>query len=651
MKSIHTLLDEAEEAWRGEIKQDFPLWGTTPVVRNTEQTGRDWTFSTDLRTIFAHIGNDDALKQKFASIITKYWSGDPQELASETLHYLLYHELYHPIEAPFSIAGDDNDNKKIHQAIRRGLLQAQPKLSPLEQVLKVHASQNGVKDFILDNRFALDNQERKYVREDIIPTWDVLELQSSPSKTNFYTVTRLLYGLLYGPESTHEFFEEKAGKDGIKVAEQSLSELLGKSVKFSKKKKSLVERVKSLLTKSQPADDLKPYVPQIREVFSGEDRYKGIERFMKVLAPYVEKGMPQGRSDMQGAADVSPQSIVQDLLDDMTPEEQLQFAQELGQLNESALQQAANQIKPKNQPSALTNSNAVEEMKHLDLLATHGFYKRNHPTVKIIGGKKIGESVIVGKREHWDLERSTVLNQNQLGKLNLRRIDVMQQRTRLPWLIDLGNGTYRLNEYDLRQRDIKDIVYREANLDVPDIIEFYLDSSGSMDTEGFQVNDGGKWDMLSYVLYGCVDGLYQAAKQVKKHSNIRIHNVGNTQVSSKLIPLEQFWEGDVPALKVLFKPENGYNKEDFNITPHNDSKRRTYILVTDGELVISGRTERESKKMKELARYGNNTVALFEIGGTYSLGNAVKSDPNIRYYQVHDKEKMLKAGLEVLLTK
>ena len=649
MKSMHILLDEAEQAWRGEVKQDFPLWGTTPVIRNKEPNGRDWTFSTDLRTIFAHIGNDEELRKKFSSTIAKYWSGNPEELARETLHYLLYHELYHPIEAPFSVEGENNDNKRIHQAIRRGLLQAEPKLSPLEQVLRVHASQNDVKDFILDNRFALDNQEKEYVRKDIIPTWDVLELQNSSPKTNFYTVTRFLYGLLYGPESTHEFFEDKAGKDGVKIAGQTLSELLGKTIQIPKKKKSLVEKAKSLFGAEEQEYDLKQYVPQIREVFVGEDRYKGIERIMKVLGPYVEKGMPQGRP-MQGAG-VSPQNILQDLLDDMTPEEQLQFAQELSQLNESALEQAANQIKPKNQPSALTNSGAVEKMKNLDLLATHGFYKRNHPKVKIIGGKRVGESVVVGKRENWNLERSTVLTRDQLSKLNLRKIDLMQQRTRLPWLIDLRNGTYRLNEYELKQRDIKDIVYREAHLDVPDIAEFYLDSSGSMDTEGFQVNDGGKWDMLSYVLYGCVDGLYQAGKQVRKQSSIRIHNVGNNQVSSKLIPLEQFWEGDVPTLKVLFKPENGYNKEDLNIMPYSDGKKRVYVVVTDGELVITGRTERESKKMKELARYANNTVALFEIGGTYSLGQAVKSDSNIRYYQVHDKEKMLEKGLEVLLTK
>ncbi len=107
----------------------------------------------------------------------------------------------------------------------------------------------------------------------------------------------------------------------------------------------------------------------------------------------------------------------------------------------------------------------------------------------------------------------------------------------------------------------------------------------------------------------------------------------------------------VPNLRTLFKPENGYNKEDLNLTHYRDGQQRAYVVVTDGELVINGRTTREEKKMKEIASDSNNSVVLFEIGGTYDLGRAVKSDPNIAYHPVHDKNKMLSAGLEVLLSK
>ena len=126
------------------------------------------------------------------------------------------------MEAPKS----EEDNTKIHQAIRRGIIKAEPNLSALEQMLKVNASQNAVKDFILDNRFAVDNTEGKYVRDDIIPVWDVIELHDKPSKTDFYTITRYMYGKLYGPAKAHGFFADKTGKKGVTVAEEAMKALL-----------------------------------------------------------------------------------------------------------------------------------------------------------------------------------------------------------------------------------------------------------------------------------------------------------------------------------------------------------------------------------------------------------------------------------------
>lgn len=632
MNSLHLLLNEAERDWRKNVKRDFPLRSDTPVIKRNKTNGNDWEFSTDLKKIFATISNDEELQRKFKTVVTKHWKGEPEELAKDTLHYLLFHELYHPIEAPFSTSGKNNDSKGIHQAIRRGLLQAEPKLSPLEQMVKVQASQNGVKDFILDNRFALDNIEKEYVQEDIIPVWDLLELQDSAPKTNFYTITRLIYGMLYGPKSTHNFFEEKSGEKGLSLAEQSLSAIINSEVTLPSKNKPSTET-----TQQEINDKLLNYVGAIRDVFSGKDRYRGIERMMGVLGPYVEKGMPQERPNERGEnSGSSPQSILQDLLNDMDPEEQQEFIQSLAQEDETSLEQ-----------SALNN----EEMRNLDVLATHEFYKRNHPQVKIIGGEKIGEKVVIGKQEYWDLKKSTVLNEGQLGSINLGRINMLQRKTRLPWLMDLKNGTFRLNEYVKKQRDIKDINYIDAHLEVPDTVEFYLDSSGSMFNGEFLPGDGSRWDMLSHVLYGFADALNQGGKQINKQSEIRIHNFAMEQLSGKTIPVEQFWKGDSPTLGLLFKPENGYQYENLDITDYKDGQKRTYVIVTDGQLMLPGRTQQESRKMKNLAQNPNNQVLLFEIGGTYDLGKAVRNNPNIVYHQVHDKDKMLQAGLEVLLSK
>jgi len=330
----------------------------------------------------------------------------------------------------------------------------------------------------------------------------------------------------------------------------------------------------------------------------------------------------------------------------MSPEEQAQFIEGLidGMDGKDFSEGKPDSVKD------IEKSN--DELNNLDVFAIHEYYKRNHPEVKIIGGKKIGQSIVVGKRQYLDITKSTILTEDELTRLNLNYISNFQKKTGRPMLIKLNNGMYRLNEYKLKQRDLKDIVYEDSVIDVPDVVEFYLDSSGSMYNEGkFGFNDGSRWDMLSNVLYGFIDALHQASKYVNKSCKIHIHNFADHQVSSPLISIDEFLKGDLKTLETLFKPENGYSVEDINISDLNDGKKRVYVVVTDGNLLISGRTERESKKMKELAKKPNNEVILFEIGGSYSLGEAVKTDPNIHYHPVYDKNKMLQEGLEVLLSK
>jgi len=647
MKSMNVLLDEAEKEWREEMSQNHPLHSRIKIVKNGKENGvgRDWSFSTDLEQIFATINNDGSLKNKFEKIIPQFWTGEPEDLARETIHYLLFHEFYHPYEAPFS----REDSKKIHQSIRRGVLKAQPDLSASEQYAKVLCSQNAVKDFILDNRFFLDNQRENYVRQDIIPTWDVLELMSSDTKTNFYTITRFLYGVLYGPESTHSFFESKMRKDGVGLGEKALGSLIKSSVGLPKQKEAGL--LKSLLGKAEKgkkvsAEEFQEYTEKIREVFGGEDRYAGIERFMEVLGPYVEKEMPQGRPDQGEGSGGSPQNILQDLLDDMSEEEQQSFIQELSQeINDGKLDDLCEDVKEDH----ITEWNATsEELNNLDLFVVHEFYKRNHPKITITGNKKVGQSVVVGKKPYWDLVKSTIITDTDLSKLNMSYIVRFQKKTRKPMLIPLDDGFYRLNEYELKEQEIKDVQYVDVSMDVPEIVELYLDSSGSM---GTGCNNNSRWDMLSHVVYGFVDALRQGSKLTGKPCSVQVHNFADKQVSSKLVSVEDFWNGNLEVLKVMFKPENGYSVEDLNITPASDNKRRAYVVTTDGQLVLSGRTERESKKMKELSKNPNNNVLLFEIGGTYGLGNAVKGYAGLHYKPVHNKEEMITKGIEVLLSK
>lgn len=676
MKSMHFLLDEAEKEWRPEVKRDFPLWGSIPVSRKTS-SDEDWQFYTDFNKIYANINNDAGLQEGFENIISESWDGKPEDLARETMHYALFHELYHLLEAPFSRFGEDNDTKRIRQAMRKGLLAAEPDLSALEQVIRVDESENLVEDFILDNRFAIDNKVKGYVRQDIIPAFHFLALQeSSEETTDIYKITRFLYGVLYGPQNTHGFFERKATKEGVDVAEEALSALINRPVRLPRRNDSLADGNKSMSpTDPEPYERLQEYVTDIREVFSGDDRYKGIERFMAVLGRYVKKGMPRERPVDEENPAKNPQSVLQDLLDDMSFEEQKQFVDELSQESDDAL--------------------------GLDAFAMHEFYKRNHPTVRVYSGNKADESRATGLQERLYLKKSQIITEDQIGGLNLKRIEYFERRG-LPGLIKLENGTYRLNEYGLKPRDLRetkqrdlkdaerrslsDILYADSRIGfhVPDVVEVYVSVGDGVlpyHDKNFRVDDGGCWDIALHVLYGFVDAIREAGEKAGKKTDIYINKfVGRNQSDSEVVSVDQFWEGDYSVIETLFKTE--YEAKGESICSYLDGKKRTYVLITDlqdvsgfflsfnnsdefleydrdmcareGEDFDPNRILPRELQLLEISKSpGNKILALGTSRACDPWDPDIVENPNVTYQyftdNLEDKYRMMKEGVEMTL--
>ena len=621
MKTIQTLLKEAIKDFRQELKKERPIDSDIKINEYNKITNRDWSFKTNLKEIITDININNNIQEKYDKIISQYWTGDSQELIRDTLHYLLYHELYHKLYAPFSITGEKSDNKQIHQAIRRGVIAAEPDLKSRDQLNKVINSQNVVKDFIVDNKFMLDNLLKKYVHEDIIPAFDFLELNQSEPHSNHYSITRLIYSALYGPQSTYEYFDKKSGEKGFDLAEESLSSLLNYDIKlprggniecFQHNKKTIVKSIDS--------------------IFTGDDRYQSIERFMTVLGPYVNEGSPQGNQDMDSPeSGGGGESILQDLIDDMTPDEKEEFLLDL-----------LDDEDPKN-----------DNNKKLQLFTAHEFYKHNHPKINLVCNDKEGQKLFVGKEKYFSLKSSEFIKKSDLDKVNISELTKLQQRTKLPWLIKLNDNAYRLNDWEIKERDINKIVYVDKSMNIPDIVEFYIDSSGSMFDilNEFPVNDGSRWDMLNNVLYGFVDALNQGGKINKKDSLLRFHNFAEKQLTSDIISTTNYLKGNQETLKIVFQPDNGFGYEDINITDFDDHKKRAYVIVSDGNLCLEGRSEREANKMIKLSNNENNRVILFEIGDTYELGKIIKNHKNINYLQVHNKEQMFARGIDILLSK
>ena len=78
MKDFNTLLDEEIIKFRELLREDYPEWATIPIITKSKKAekDRDWSFSTNLKEIFAEIYNSESLEKKFEEIITKFWKED-----------------------------------------------------------------------------------------------------------------------------------------------------------------------------------------------------------------------------------------------------------------------------------------------------------------------------------------------------------------------------------------------------------------------------------------------------------------------------------------------------------------------------------------------------------------------------------------------
>lgn len=614
---LKDIFKHSEKRWRTLLRTHFPLRSNVQLIES--KTNHHWHFATDLKDIFYSINDEEYLKQVFSNVVSKYWNLPVETLFEETFVYLLFHEVYHPIEAPKS----KEDDKKTIEAIRKGLLKSNPILGPLEQLLKIKSSKNIVQDFILDNRLYLDNIVNDYFEKTTIPIFDVVELNNSDQEDNIFNITRYLYAFLYGEDSVLDFFSEKLVA-GVAVAKESLEKLLGKKVSLNSKKRFDV-------------------VENIREVFSSDKRYKAIEKFISVLEPYIPiSPTNKYRVDL----DCSLPSIFESLIQTLNSNEQQQFT---SSLLDNDLEEILGQ---NNVAVPNISSNDLEDLKKeveiSKIKALHEYYKNNNSKIKIFSRGKSADKLFNGKEKQFVRKRSNIITEEQLQLLNLKKIEQFQRNYGLPVLIPLNNGIYTLLEYDLVEKNFFSKVYSDLTIKVPDVIEFYIDSSGSMfDFYGsFKPGDNSRWDFLSRVFYGFLYSLNNAESIVGKKSKLRIHNFAEETVFSNFFYSDDFLSGEERLLELFFKPGNGFSSTNLNIKEEYH-KNSSYVIITDGQL--STFPQEEYAKMKRLSEK-NISVLLFEIGGTYDLGSLVKKDPSILYYQVHS-EKDLLSGLEVLISK
>ncbi|MFH2021537.1 MAG: hypothetical protein ABIJ34_09060 [archaeon] len=628
MKSLTNLLQEAAIQFQSQVADRQPSFENISLVFDAQQKSQeDWSFYTDLEKIYANLFNEKTLTRKLG-YAADYFKAfllsrvDLNQLILEMFDYILWHELHHFFEGPISCKGDINDQKSIRQAIRRGVVQAQPELTAAQQLMKVSYSENMIMDLLGDTRLASDNYG--YFRPEIMLLPHIVELMNMDStgkisykepKLNMYRVTRYMYAMMIGNVKQKELFYLMATPKGVEVANDAFRAILTEGLE------------EPLLLQS------------LRAKLNGVERYTCIETLMSILGPYVDikEGEPDGGSCRRRTPDEdkthsSVENIIDDLLEDMTPGENQEFVRQLIQGYHRA-----------NLPQDIQT-----EIKLLNSKLRHDYYLKYHPEVKVPGEKEAISRVHHKQSEIIRPVKISIVDQYQLASMPVTQIMLFQAQTGIPMIIPIQDNLFLVYEYAIKNVPLPKAIIEKEESFVPREVIFYLDSSGTMYDGKSGFMDGTRWDMLCHVLYGFIDGLSQASKIRNEQCTAQIFNFASTQVASRVFNLQDFIRGDKDILRALYEPENGYNTY-LNINEVDDAKKRDYVIITDGDL--NGDLETEIKKIVNLATNPQNRVILFEIGGTYSLGRAVQSIPGVYYFKVHNKEEMLARGLSVLLSK
>ena len=552
---------------------------------------------------------------------------DEEELLEGFYYYELYKNFFKRLEVPFSPI----DRKFINKAIYEGLMSNNPDLEPSEALVKIELLNELIKEFIALNRMFLENEKHHYFDNQIFNFQINMLLEKLPTSLNNLTIVYYLITALYSTHVGLLLLEPKLHDDVYGVGELGLKKILNRKAHIelpSKLNKYLDNDEKEIRDIQKLAHDLRHLFERI------PDRYATISRLASFLDPYLEYYYFHSSYKSQLTKD----ELMIDLFDTFTLDEQSQFVK--GILNQADI-------------TNVVNSGGTS----FEVKAMHEFYKRNHPSLHLLGDDGVSRNILQKGNYRVKIKKVSRITEHDVqNKLDLSRILSFQTTFGVPVLVPIDDEDYYYYEYKILYHDKRKVRYRRFSkyFTIPDILEIYIDNTGSMywaeDEDYVGFNDGSRRDMSLSVIYAFIEELYREASKQHKKTYLRLHSFSEQQVSSDLVLIDDFITGNISALKALFNPENGHHFENLDVEmPENDNLKRVIIVITDGDLVLEGRTEREASKLSLLAKNPLTQVILFEMEQHFSLGKAVASNRSIHSYSVKDKDQMFYQGIDVIL--
>lgn len=661
-------LARAERDFRRIVRSTYPLSADMPVLIE-DPDGAPFGAYTDNRAI--HVQIDPVAFEKQFAHLAGHHKGSGHLLyglskaiqepsLAEHLPYdlflvVLFHELYHPLICPNS----REDEKSISQAMCRGLKAVEPQLPAKDLLYKVDHCKNLVWDVVV-NVSLLARLRRHLLHERITTLFreDARAIEEQPVQELPRGALPILY-LISAEQGTTDLLISLAGLfyaslsyDDPDTRARSMAVFIADLQKkgLANPHDWLVRWYHAL----DPSSDFQKRADLVRDprhpayeenqemllktmdrVFDRYDtRYAAIERLAEVLAPLVspleKQGSPDRNTSSWGGEEALPEDREVDSLsatiDDLA-----------GELDvETVLKEMAGNAQPGR------GGLPQEKADALRIFAQDELLKRIAEPIEIRapgGGLAL---VDLGQQQRWEIKRSQDLTGTELASLDLAKIVEAQAATGLPFLMELAENRYKLNEFALAESPVRGWAPQQYTIDVPENWVLFLDSSGSM--------CGAPFDLLLRTTYGIQKGIYEVCTVRKKDIRFGVVNFSSQTIYSGLDSFLTVYVSHTHKTKeVLFNQQSGGTSIDGSVFPRiwKDLApgRTVYTLITDG--YISNENE-VFTEIEHLARSPNTAVLFIEITTQSELGEKLANIPGVLYRKV-DKVEDIRTSLEQVL--
>ncbi len=259
------------------------------------------------------------------------------------------------------------------------------------------------------------------------------------------------------------------------------------------------------------------------------------------------------------------------------------------------------------------------------------YYRRNAVPIELRGQFTTELSLTdIGNKKRWRLKKSDVLTAAQVAKLNFQQIMSFQKKTGLPVIMDIGNGFYKINEYELRETPLKSNVSSRTGIEVPDNWILFVDSSSTMTATKNYVATGNKYDLLMHIVRGIANTLIPLSQAMGKEINFGVVNYSQQTVYCGTDSLAKVFNSKYHPIKhALYAPQSQMTLLDsavFDLIKKDIKPGKTlYTFITDGEPCCI-----------ELEGCGCGGYEIYE-----GILDACKSGTGVIYLEVRGKEGVL----------